>query len=600
MAAEAPTMPVNGYAPHHGYGGIEQQQNSFAYSANSNTPSQATSTHPPPASNSTPATSNATSHQSDVPKDEVGWYFVEQYYTTLSRSPEKLYLFYNKRSQFVSGQETDKVTVCVGQRAINDRIKELDFQDCKVRVTNVDSQASDSNIVIQVIGEISNKSQPHKKFTQTFVLATQTNGYFVLNDIFRYLVDEEDEPEQEAEPVAEEVQQVPAAESGYQEPTSSLAEVEPKGLTSSTDPAAIEDDAKQVDRELEQKGLIEPSKSEEQVPPTVNGVTAEEEPAAEPEVQPAEDKEDEAAAAVIEAEQPTTTEATPPAPKEEELKPEQPKAPEQTPAVSPPKQAASPAKEATPQPAPAPKPAAPKTWASLAASANRVATPAASSSASSSTSQTKPAPSSGKPTTTPAPTGPSAPAAPPVQPTPTAPAAQRDDASPAEGSQGDEWTAVGSSHNRQQSRQVNHQQEQPQSRGYIKNVHENIDGNELKAHLETYGELIYFDISRTKNCAFVDFKSPDGYSAAVNANPHNISGERLIVEERRIRGPPFAPRGQFQGGTRGRGGPGQGAPRGGFQGRGGYAPRGGARGGAEGRGGPGGMMPRGRGSSQAI
>jgi hypothetical protein len=28
----------------------------------------------------------------DLPKDEVGWYFVEQYYTTLSKSPEKLHV----------------------------------------------------------------------------------------------------------------------------------------------------------------------------------------------------------------------------------------------------------------------------------------------------------------------------------------------------------------------------------------------------------------------------------------------------------------------------------------------------------------------------
>lgn len=28
----------------------------------------------------------------DISKEEVGWYFVEQYYTTLSKSPEKLYV----------------------------------------------------------------------------------------------------------------------------------------------------------------------------------------------------------------------------------------------------------------------------------------------------------------------------------------------------------------------------------------------------------------------------------------------------------------------------------------------------------------------------
>jgi hypothetical protein len=44
------------------------------------------------------ATSGATESSSggasgnDLSKDEVGWYFVEQYYTTLSKSPEKLHV----------------------------------------------------------------------------------------------------------------------------------------------------------------------------------------------------------------------------------------------------------------------------------------------------------------------------------------------------------------------------------------------------------------------------------------------------------------------------------------------------------------------------
>ena len=28
----------------------------------------------------------------ELSKDEIGWYFVEQYYTTLSKSPEKLHV----------------------------------------------------------------------------------------------------------------------------------------------------------------------------------------------------------------------------------------------------------------------------------------------------------------------------------------------------------------------------------------------------------------------------------------------------------------------------------------------------------------------------
>ena len=84
-------------------------------------------------------------------------------------------------------------TITDFSQAINDRIKQLDFHDCKVRVSNVDSQESFKNIVVQVIGEISNKAAAHRKFVQTFVLAEQPKGYFVLNDIFRYILEDEEE-----------------------------------------------------------------------------------------------------------------------------------------------------------------------------------------------------------------------------------------------------------------------------------------------------------------------------------------------------------------------------------------------------------------------
>ncbi|KAJ2965885.1 hypothetical protein NUW58_g10801 [Xylaria curta] len=147
-----------------------------------------------PTSATSAAAPTATADQgtSNLGKDEVAWFFVEQYYTTLSKNPEKLHLFYGKRSQFVYGQEGQSANVSVGRPTIQDRIKDLDFQNCKVRVSNVDSQASFENIVIQVIGETSNKAGDPKKFVQTFVLAQQPSGYFVLNDILRF-IDEEGE-----------------------------------------------------------------------------------------------------------------------------------------------------------------------------------------------------------------------------------------------------------------------------------------------------------------------------------------------------------------------------------------------------------------------
>ena len=62
----------------------------------------------------------------------------------------------------------------------------------------MDAQSSaNGGIIIQVIGEMSNRGEPWRKFAQTFFLAEQPNGYFVLNDIFRFLKEESVDAEDE-------------------------------------------------------------------------------------------------------------------------------------------------------------------------------------------------------------------------------------------------------------------------------------------------------------------------------------------------------------------------------------------------------------------
>ena len=39
-----------------------------------------------------PSASNTAAADSTTSKDEVGWYFVQQYYTTLSKNPDKLHV----------------------------------------------------------------------------------------------------------------------------------------------------------------------------------------------------------------------------------------------------------------------------------------------------------------------------------------------------------------------------------------------------------------------------------------------------------------------------------------------------------------------------
>jgi len=119
---------------------------------------------------------------------EVSWLFVQEYYTIMNNSPEKLHQFYNKDSYYCNGSEGESSKIYHGQTEINKRIKELEYEDCKVLVSNVDSQISSGDgIIIQVLGEMSNKGGASHKFAQTFFLAKQPNGYFVLNDIIRFL-----------------------------------------------------------------------------------------------------------------------------------------------------------------------------------------------------------------------------------------------------------------------------------------------------------------------------------------------------------------------------------------------------------------------------
>ena len=142
-------------------------------------------------------------------------------------------------------------------------------------------------------------------------------------------------------------------------------------------------------------------------------------------------------------------------------------------------------------PAP-PKPAAPRTWASLAASANRVATPAV------------PAPTTGS-----APAQSKASPAAQIQSSaPPAPAASSParEPSPAN-SQGDStgWQTAGHEHKQRQSRSQNQitAGEAQNTRAYIKNVYDSVDAEALKAALAKHGEIAYFDISRQRVCLYL-------------------------------------------------------------------------------------------------
>ena len=186
----------------------------------------------------------------------------------------------------------------------------------------------------------------------------------------------------------------------------------------------------------------------------------------------------------------------------EEPETEKPKDPEPTPAISPAKSAAQPA-SASPAQASAPVPSkssAPKSWASLAAAAHRTppAVPVPQQSSSAAAPQTKAAP-------VPA-AAPAAAAAPSPAPAASAAATPAAEASPAK--QEDEWTAVGDHKKQQKGAQAAAgAQEGPQTRAYIKNVSENLEPKDLRAAMEKFGDITYFDVHKAK----VSFQRAAGF-----------------------------------------------------------------------------------------
>ncbi|KAL2164220.1 hypothetical protein VTH06DRAFT_3436 [Thermothelomyces fergusii] len=425
----------------------------------------------------TGAPANTETQANNLPKDEVGWYFVEQYYTNMSRSPDRLHLYYGKKAQFVCGRETEVVDIAFGRQAIQERIKSQDFQDCRVRVTNVDTQGSEDNILIMVIGEMANKADETKKFVQTFVLAQQPSGYFVLNDILRFLNDDVEEeteaPAEEqpshvdvpAEPESEEKAEVPAAE-----------EAAPEEAPGSTEAA--------VEKQEEAKEEESPAAP---APSTTEG--------------PAETQEAPSEAAQAQADVERRSRRSP---------------------------------RRTLRPPPPPAQA-------------RAAAPAASQ--------------------------PAAPASQPQESAP-APAASKD--------QGSEWQTAETKRQSRAQPGAASGSEKEGVMAYIKYVTEKVQDEDLRAKLSSFGELAYFDINRSKNCAFVEFKTQDGYKAAVAANPHIVNGEKIVVEQRRTGASNYN---AYRGGRGGRAG--YDSPRAGSQGggRGGFGQSRGRGGGARGRGG---------------
>ncbi|KAG6420965.1 hypothetical protein SASPL_117511 [Salvia splendens] len=174
----------------------------------------------------------------------IGNAFVEQYYHILHRSPELVYRFYQDASMLsrpdLNGDMKTVTTMKVSllntaqlytvflslasdqqgrfnedygvnaslifNQSINEEICNLDYKNKKAEIKTADAQSSfKEGVIVLVTGCLTGKDNMRRKFTQTFFLAPQDKGYYVFNDVFRYVEESKSDVVSEVATVADDI-----------------------------------------------------------------------------------------------------------------------------------------------------------------------------------------------------------------------------------------------------------------------------------------------------------------------------------------------------------------------------------------------------------
>ncbi|KAI7735703.1 hypothetical protein M8C21_032263 [Ambrosia artemisiifolia] len=118
----------------------------------------------------------------------VGNAFVQQYYHILHQSSGLVHRFYQDISKLGRPEEDGSMSITTTMDAINDKIVSLNYGDFRAEIRTVDAQESmDGGVSVLVTGYLTGKDNILQNFVQSFFLARQDKGYFVLNDMFRYV-----------------------------------------------------------------------------------------------------------------------------------------------------------------------------------------------------------------------------------------------------------------------------------------------------------------------------------------------------------------------------------------------------------------------------
>ncbi|URE24900.1 Nuclear transport factor 2 (NTF2) domain, partial [Musa troglodytarum] len=141
----------------------------------------------------------SSAERSPLSAQVVGNAFVQQYYHILQQSPELVYRFYQESSKLGRVDAHGAMSLVTTTNAINEKI--LSMGVVRAEMKTVDAQESlGGGVLVLVTGYLTGEDSVKRDFTQSFFLAPQDKGYYVLNDILRFV--EEADQQQEHEGLA--------------------------------------------------------------------------------------------------------------------------------------------------------------------------------------------------------------------------------------------------------------------------------------------------------------------------------------------------------------------------------------------------------------
>ncbi|XP_057781801.1 nuclear transport factor 2 [Salvia miltiorrhiza] len=131
----------------------------------------------------------ANQYAAQVTASQVGSYFVQQYYQVFQQQREYVHQFYNDSSSMmrVDGEISESAS---DMMKIHEVLMSLNFSGIEIK-TIKSLESWNGGVLVVVTGSVKSRDFSYwRKFVQTFFLAPQEKGYFVLNDMFHFADDE--------------------------------------------------------------------------------------------------------------------------------------------------------------------------------------------------------------------------------------------------------------------------------------------------------------------------------------------------------------------------------------------------------------------------